>query len=102
MELLKRIKSDPVLFVVLGLLVGQCALLVKKAEAERAEAEAWDAFAIQHRCEQVGRVEGSLDLEVGYAAGVNGKGGVVISQTIDPTRIGWKCNDGVTYWRKEK
>lgn len=55
----------------------------------------WAEFSASHACVKVAQTSG--DTSFGYVVGANGKGGMV--QTYTPGKKGYKCNDGVTYWR---
>lgn len=55
----------------------------------------WAEFETAHHCRVVGRMTGSLD--VTYIAGPNGSMTPVFM--MQPDKVGWLCDDGVTYWR---
>jgi hypothetical protein len=74
--------------VVLGLIVGIIYAMVR-------EARQWEAFAAEHNCKVVGHMTGS----VASTVGVGGDGKVVSGVTTTPSKTGYLCDDGVTYWR---
>jgi hypothetical protein len=47
----------------------------------------------------VGRMSGSTQTGVGYGVTANGQFGTVVTTTSTPSKTGYLCNDGVTYWR---
>lgn len=55
----------------------------------------WVEFANSHNCVKVG--ETSSSVATGWGVGTNGQMGVVT--TYQPGKIGYKCDDGVTYWK---
>ncbi|WGH28357.1 hypothetical protein 13AC503A_gene0048 [Aeromonas phage 13AC503A] len=64
------------------------------------ESEAhWQQFKTDHHCELVGKMEGTAVFSTGAAVGPNGTVGVVPTTSYIPGKEGWKCDDGITYWR---
>lgn len=63
------------------------------------ENKQWEAFSVSHECKVVGQMSGSVQSGVGFGTGVNGQAGTVITTTSIPSKTGYLCNDGVTYWR---
>jgi hypothetical protein len=59
------------------------------------EAEQWKAFAAAHECKVVGRMSGDVLTGFGGSAG----GQAVVTTSTTPSKTGYLCNDGVTYWR---
>jgi hypothetical protein len=59
----------------------------------------WQQFAADHDCVKVEQIKGNVLTGVGYGMTANGTMGTVVTTTVEPDRIGWRCNDGVTYWR---
>lgn len=55
----------------------------------------WDKFAAEHDCKKVGHEESSLS--IGFAA--TAKGTVSPVMVASGPKKGFKCNDGITYWR---
>jgi len=74
--------------VILALIVLVVVLAVQ-------EQRRWDEFASDHNCRVVGRERGST--KIGYGMATNGTMGTVVTST--PSKTGWLCDDGVTYWR---
>jgi hypothetical protein len=59
----------------------------------------WQQFAADHDCVKVEQIKGNVLTGVGYGMTINGTMGTVVTTTVEPDKIGWRCNDGVTYWR---
>lgn len=57
----------------------------------------WERFKIDHHCQVVGKMSGSVVTTVGPTFG--GQGGIAVGVGSTPDRTGWLCDDGVTYWR---
>lgn len=55
----------------------------------------WQQFFKQHHCEKIGYMSGDVITTFGVSA--NGQAAIGIGST--PSKEGWKCDDGVTYWR---
>lgn len=60
-----------------------------------AEGEQWQKFSAAHACVKVGEMSGSTFNTVGTSA----NGQLVVGVGSTPAKVGWKCDDGVTYWR---
>lgn len=84
-----------------GWAIGACVVvfLVLFVWATIEEAEQWAHFAAAHDCKVVGRMKGTTDTGVGFGMMANGQMGTVITTTSTPSKTGFLCNDGVTYWR---
>lgn len=67
--------------------------------ADLEEQREWDAFAADHQCKVVGRMSGSTQTDIGYGVTANGQFGTVVTTTSTPSKTGYLCDDGVTYWR---
>ena len=63
------------------------------------EGRQWETFSVAHECKVVGQMSGSTQSGVGFGAAANGQVGTVITTTSIPSKTGYLCNDGVTYWR---
>lgn len=59
------------------------------------EQRVWNQYIVDHACKVVGREKGHSS--VGYGLMTNGTMGTVVTST--PSKTGWLCDDGVTYWR---
>lgn len=55
----------------------------------------WEAFRVEHNCRITGRMDGSTDIGFGLST----SGSLVTTTTSTPSRTGWTCDDGVTYWK---
>jgi hypothetical protein len=60
-----------------------------------AEAKRWTQFKVDHHCKIVGRMSGDATLVT--TIGANGKPGIGVTST--PSKVGYLCDDSVTYWR---
>lgn len=82
-----------------GLLVTPFALIalfyVVLVYVMLADQSEWQAFAEKHSCKIVARVRGDTLSTVGFDA----KGQVVMGVTQTPDKVGYLCDDGVTYYR---
>jgi hypothetical protein len=63
------------------------------------EEKQWKQFAADHDCVKVEQIRGNVLTGLGYGMTTNGTMGAVVTTTVEPDKIGWHCNDGVTYWR---
>jgi hypothetical protein len=57
----------------------------------------WKAFSEQHHCKVVGRMSG--DTVTTVAPIIGGNGGIAVGVSSTPSKTGYLCDDGVTYWR---
>ncbi|TIM24834.1 MAG: hypothetical protein E5Y74_00105 [Mesorhizobium sp.] len=55
----------------------------------------WGDFKKEHNCVVVGKMKGSLSTGVG----VSSSGSAVIVTSSESDKTGYRCDDGVTYWR---
>jgi len=78
-------------FVLGALLLGAAFL------ALHMDVRQWEAFKREHSCQVVGYMTGDIFTTVGPAIGSNG--GVAVGIGSTPSKTGWKCDDGMTYWR---
>lgn len=79
-----------------GLIWGGVVLLVALGLiGATLEGARWEAFKSDHHCTVVGKTDGQTN--VGFGMMMDGKIGAVT--TFTPGRIGWLCDDGVTYWK---
>ena len=75
------------------------ALIVVAAYLMNEDSKTWAAFAAAHNCKVVGRMSGDVQTAVGYGMTANGQSGTIIATTVAPEKTGYRCDDGVTYWR---
>ena len=59
------------------------------------ENKRWETFRIAHQCKVVAHVSGSTTVATGFSS----SGNVTITPIIIPSKTGWLCDDGVTYYR---
>lgn len=57
----------------------------------------WSAFSAAHACKIVGHMSG--DTVTTVAPIIGGNGGIAVGVSSTPSKTGWQCDDGVTYWR---
>ena len=53
------------------------------------------AFAAEHECKVVGKTTGDVTPAMGFGT----KGSPTVGVAFESDKVGWKCNDGITYWR---
>lgn len=75
------------------------ALIYWAAIASERENREWQEFSGAHHCKIVEKRDGNVSIGSGYVFGANGKGGVVTTTSVSPSKTGWLCSDGVTYWK---
>ena len=68
-------------------------------KAAREEQKQWEVFSATHECKVVGQMSGSTQMGTGFGVTANGQVGTVVTTTSIPSKTGYLCNDGVTYWR---
>ena len=56
----------------------------------------WREFKAAHHCQRVGRISGDVLPTVSFNTST---GQPSVGFAIEDDKIGWKCDDGVTYWR---
>lgn len=78
-------KTVVIAAMLLGLFTWGVVSLIQESVSQ------WEAFKREHDCKVVANV-GS---EISYGISSSGK---VVSM-IQPSKTGWLCNDGVTYYR---
>ena len=75
--------------------VGVIVLIVLVVLYAIQEQREWNEFAATHDCKVIGKMRGQM--VTGTGIGANGQVVTTFSQTPDQT--GYRCNDGVEYWR---
>lgn len=80
----------PVQIVCAGMTLLIAALVAVALYFDGQERAEWRAFAAQHNCQVVGKQKSSS------AIGSDGKVVFISGKT------GYKCNDGITYWRDDE
>ena len=76
----------------IAIIVGLCTIVVVVAHNQ---SQQWDAFKVEHKCVAVAHIDGTVFNTVG----VDAKGGMVVGIGSTPSKTGWACDDGVTYYR---
>ena len=61
------------------------------------ESQRWEAFKVAQSCVVIGKADG--DVFNTFSVGANGQMSVGIGST--PGKTGWKCSDGITYWKAD-
>ncbi|EJD3148832.1 hypothetical protein M1V18_004405 [Salmonella enterica] len=83
--------------LLLSICVGGVFAYILTSANEKAE---WKEWASEH-CTIVEKREGSTSLGTGVGIGLNGKVGVGLFSSSEPDQTGYKCDDGVTYWKND-
>ncbi len=73
-----------------------CVAVVRKAIDRRA---AWETFKVEHHCKITDKMAGDVDVNVGLALNTDGDLSQVVTVDETPSKTGWLCDDGVTYWK---
>jgi hypothetical protein len=55
----------------------------------------WDKFSVEHHCAVVAHITGDVFNTFGFG----GNGQMVVGIGGTPDKTGWRCDDGVTYYR---
>ena len=78
------------------------ALIVYTSREEAEAQRQWEQFAKAHACEVIGVVDPQTTSTVAIGVdSANGGTTLVPVTTTLPSRIGYLCNDGITYWRNK-
>jgi hypothetical protein len=91
---MRRLESGEVDWMLVGF-IATVVLAAACVVAAVAEAKDWDKFKIEHHCTKVAHISG--DVFNTFSVGANGQMAIGIGSTPDKT--GWRCDDGVTYFR---
>ena len=59
----------------------------------------WETFKAEHNCRIVDKLDGSTGTGVGITFSPNGGTGIGPVITSNPAKVGWLCDDGITYWK---
>lgn len=59
-----------------------------------ADSVQWEQFKTDHRCKVVSQVSGTTFNTITYT-----NNGPVVGVASTPSKTGWQCDDGVTYYR---
>lgn len=82
--------------LVWGLLVLAIVVCIPLAlVAGHNEKQEWEAFKASHNCKVTSRIDGSVMPT--FAMDTSGK--AVYGMTTTPSKTGWTCDDGVTYYK---
>jgi hypothetical protein len=83
----------------LALLVFTALLIPAVIYSSIKEAKEWEVFSVAHACKKVGHISGGAQTGVGFGMTTSGQMGTVVTTSSTPSKTGWLCNDGATYWR---
>lgn len=86
--------------VVLGIVVAPLFYVGHRAAI--AEQARWEVFAAEHNCRVVESRQGRSSTVPGYGLTTNGQYGYGLVTTSTPDEEAWRCDDGVTYWRRAR
>lgn len=81
-----------------GVVLGLFALLFA---ASAHEAKQWAQFKVDHKCRVTQEMQGDLNVGVTTTTGQNGYVSVSPVITTSPDKVGWLCDDGITYWKSK-
>ena len=59
------------------------------------QSQEWERFKADHHCRAVAHISG----DVFNTFGMDAKGRPVVGIGTTPSKTGWQCDDGVTYYR---
>lgn len=91
----ERLMLAVIIFMVLLMVLLMVAVIYESVK----EQERWEEFSAAHACKKVGEMSGSTQTGVGFGMTANGQMGTLVTTTSTPSKTGWLCDDGVTYWR---
>lgn len=63
--------------------------------AGRKEKQEWEAFKFAHDCKITSRIDGAVMPTVA----IDTSGKAIYGMTTTPSKTGWTCDDGVTYYK---
>lgn len=63
------------------------------------ESKRWQSFKVANNCKIVAREKGHTSTGIGFGMMINGQMGTVVTTSSTPSKTGWICDDGITYWR---
>lgn len=81
----------PMTFVLSGIVIGIVALFYLAYEQEKE----WLEFKVEHACKVVAKESSTLSTV--WTTSANGS--LNIGTVTTPSKVGYLCNDGITYWR---
>lgn len=96
---LRDIFSDTEVRIILAIALAAITMIAVGVAGALEEEKQWKQFAADHDCVKAGEMKGSVSTGVGYGMTSNGTMGTIVTTTVQPGKTGWRCNDGVTYWR---
>lgn len=70
-------------------------LVIWAVRQDRSDHLAWEAFKVAHNCKVTSRTGGS----VMPTFGIDTSGRAIYGMTTTPSKTGWTCDDGVTYYK---
>jgi hypothetical protein len=84
--------------IIIGATVVSVPILIGVAIViDNNENKKWADFKVVNNCKIVGHITGNVATTIAPVIGGNGQ--IAIGTTISPDKTGWKCDDGITYWR---
>lgn len=87
--------KDDIVLGILGILAVISLIFFITLSVE--ESKKWELFKVEHNCKIVAHIDGSMHTGIAPIMGGNGGVGIVISST--PSKDGWLCDDGITYYK---
>jgi hypothetical protein len=86
--------NDSFMWILIAALVALMGLGIAGSIREERR---WQEFSRTHDCKVIGHIAPSYGTGVGPAIG--GNGGVAVTTVTIPGKTGYRCNDGLEYWR---
>ena len=94
--MLNFIREEKFIFGIILLVI---ALIAFTVWAAIVDAENWAEFSQEQDCKKVSHVTGNTNIGYGYGVTTSGNVGMGTIVTRTPSKTGWLCDDGVTYYR---
>ena len=85
--------ADHVHWIIGAIILAILGLVIKAGYEDQ---KRWDAFKTAHNCQIVGKMDG----ETFNTFGVSGNGQMTVGVGSTSSKTGWKCDDGITYWKE--
>lgn len=80
---------------IISIVAAMVGILIALVASGIHETRQWEAYRVAHKCVVVAHIDGDVFNTVG--TGSNGQVVIGIGSTSDKT--GWKCDDGITYYK---
>ena len=102
-DTIDSVSTDKLTVCALGLIATLIVVLgYLSAQASGAEQAEWDVFAAANNCQVVEQRAARSSTGYGYGLTAEGSYGYGVVTTHTPSEVAWRCDDGVTYWRRAR